>query len=264
MDPTGNGNWEADSVLYSWVEMPVTYTGVIVHWCPWWGAGSRGCRAATARSVQCSPRLDTASSGPCCHGSGISGKTYFKTGLMLHMQCGLRGKHERNISHEDTKMREGGEKKRGALGQEQRFSCSPWRRPWRGMGKVWGGRSDTVELLWTDSNLPLPSSASLKEEEEGKELGVKEWYGTWEKGRLEGGGLLFKSVFSFVLVSYHSIYSTVKILNWFSTSQICFACDCNWRTIFLPSSQPMSLLILFSPCLAEQGAVKAAGWEFVC
>lgn len=37
-------------------------------------------------------------------------------------------------------------------------------------------------------------------------------------------------------------------------SQICFACDSDWGTIFLASSQPTSLLIIcFSPVQLSRG-----------
>lgn len=40
MDPAGNGSWETDSVLYTWV--PVTNTGVIVYWVSLVAAGAAG------------------------------------------------------------------------------------------------------------------------------------------------------------------------------------------------------------------------------
>lgn len=62
-------------------------------------------------------------------------------------------------------------------------------RPWWGMGKVWGGRSDAVELLCTDSNPRLPILCITEGGGGGKGAGNEGviWKGRWKRQVWEGG-----------------------------------------------------------------------------
>lgn len=267
-DLAGNGSWETDCLLYTWVEMPVTYTGVNLCCVSMVGCWQQGLQGSHCKECPGLPHDGHSWFWALQPPSGISGKKYFKTGQALHMQWGLSGKHERN-SPEHTKMREEGEKKRGAPGQEQRFSCSPWERPWWGMGIVWGGRSEALELLGTDSNPPFAPHPlpSLKEETEGEELGMKEWCGTCKKRRFGRGGVVFfRSVFIIVFVSYHSFQLLKHYINFLWVKSV-LPVTVTGGQFSWPHLNPWAFSSYFLPCPAEQGAewaVESCGWESGC
>lgn len=198
MGHTGSGSWETDSLLYTWVEMPVMYAGVILYWVSMVGCRQQGLQGGHCKECPGLPRARHSRFWALQPREWHLGEKVFYNGSNAAHAVRIEGKTWEKQPWRDQNERRGRE--RGAPEQEQRFSCCPWRRPWWGMGKVWGGRSDAVELLWTDSNPHSPSSASCKEEE-AEELGMKEWCGAWEKGRFGRGA----GVFSFVFVSYHSI-----------------------------------------------------------